>query len=228
MNASNSTSERFLVVIAGVFVSSLLLSNIIAGKLIAIAGVVLPAAVILFPISYVLGDVITEVYGFYRARTVIWTGLASNLLMAGVFTLAVALPYPEFWQGQEHYLKVLGMTPRIVAASLTAYFFGEWSNAVVLSKLKIISRGEKLWFRTILSSLVGEGIDTILFISLAFWGLVPLGVIKSMIVAQYIWKVTYEIVFTPITYLVVGWLKAKENIDIFDHGVSYNPFRFKI
>lgn len=145
------------------FVTCLLLANIIAGKLIQVFGIILPAAIIIFPITYILGDVFTEVYGFERTRLVIWMGFVANLLMMAVFTLTIILPYPDFWKDQTAYRLVLGITPRVVAASTIAYIAGEFSNSFILSRLKIFTRGKMLWVRTIGSTMVGEGIDTVLF-----------------------------------------------------------------
>jgi len=223
-NRSGEFSGLFLI-IACLFVTCLLLSNIIAGKLIMVRGLVLPAAVILFPVTYIFGDVMTEVYGFRRARLVIWIGFACNLLMALVFLATIALPAPGFWLGQSAYASVLGMTPRIVAASLLAYLLGEWSNAAILSRMKLITEGRWLWTRTISSTVVGEGLDTVIFIGIAFGGTMPLEVLGQMMLAQYLWKVVYEVLLTPVTYYVVGRLKDREDIDIFDSNVSYNPFR---
>ena len=223
-NRNGEFSGLFLA-IACLFVSCLLISNIIAGKLIAVHGLVLPAAVILFPVTYIFGDVMTEVYGFKRARLVIWIGFACNLLMALVFIATIALPSPGFWQGQSAYASVLGMTPRIVAASLLAYFLGEWSNAAILSRMKIVTDGRWLWTRTITSTVVGEGLDTVIFIGIAFGGMLTWPILGQMMLAQYLWKVSYEVLLTPLTYFVVGRLKAREDIDIFDNNVSYNPFK---
>jgi uncharacterized integral membrane protein (TIGR00697 family) len=146
---------------------------------------VLPAAVILFPLTYIFGDVLTEVYGFRKARLVIWTGFFCNLLMAAVFISVVALPSPSFWDGEKAFDYVLGLTPRMVAASLLAYFIGEWSNAVILSRMKIRTGGRRLWMRTIGSTIVGEGLDTVIFITLAFAGTFP-----TMVWGQMIWPST--------------------------------------
>jgi len=220
--------SRLYVIIGCLFVTCLLISNMVAGKLITVLGKALPAAVILFPITYIFGDVLTEVYGFKRSRLIIWTGFACNLLMAVIFMLVVALPYPEFWEQQEAYAVVLGMTPRVVVASLVGYFLGEFTNSAVLSKLKLLTRGKWLFSRTIGSTIVGEGIDTVVFITIAFAGTVSSSVLLSMIAAQYIFKVVYEILVTPLTYLVVGWVKKKEGVDVYDWGVKYNPFSLEI
>ena len=224
---SREVSPLF-VVLACFFVTCLLISNIIAGKLIQVFGAVLPAAVILFPVTYIFGDVLTEVYGFKRSRLVIWTGFATNVFMAVIFILAISLPYPGFWKNQDAYAAVLGFTPRVVAASLIAYFAGEFSNSVLLSKMKLLTRGRWLWTRTIGSTVIGEGVDTLLFISIAFGGLFPVAALLSMMVAQYLWKVGYEIMATPLTYLMVRWVKCKEGLDIFDYGVRYNPFDLEV
>lgn len=219
-------STLFLV-LTSIFITCLLLSNIIAGKLITLWGVVLPAAVIIFPITYLLGDIFTEVYGYERTRLVIWLGFAANILMSAIMVITIALPYPGFWTNQAAYETVLGFTPRLVFASLLAYLAGEFSNAFVLSKVKILTRGRFLWIRTIGSTLLGQALDTVVFITVAFVGLIPSSVLLGMILAQYIWKVLYEVVATPLTYLVVGWIKRKEGIDTFDYQANYNPFRWE-
>lgn len=219
-------SPLFLAEFA-LFLTSLLVSNIIAGKLIQVAGVVLPAAVILFPVTYILGDVFTEVYGFRRTRIVIWIGFAANLLMSALFLITIALPYPPFFQNQAAFATVLGMTPRIVAASLAGYWAGEFGNSIVLSRLKKTTGGRHLWMRTISSTVVGEGLDTVLFIAIAFWNTMPTADLFRMMLAQYLFKVLYEVLFTPVTYFVVGKVKKIEGLDTYDTGVVYNPFRLK-
>ena len=227
LREQNRPSYLF-VVIACLFVTSLLLSNIIAGKLITIGGMILPGAVILFPLAYIFGDILTEVYGYKRTRMVIWTGFACNILMVGVFFLVMAIPSPGFFEAEGAFATVLGMTPRIVLASLVAYLVGEFSNAAILSRMKILTRGKWLWTRTIGSTLVGEGLDTIIFITICFIGTVPNAVLMQMMLYQYLFKVAFEFVATPLTYAVVGWLKRMEGVDIYDHGVSYNPFQLDI
>ncbi|MGB4503390.1 MAG: queuosine precursor transporter [Syntrophaceticus sp.] len=228
MQKETRNVSSLYVVLGCLFVTCLLISNIIAGKLISVLGMVLPAAVILFPVTYIFGDILTEVYGFKRSRLIIWTGFACNLLMAAVFMLVVALPHPDFWQSQNAYQVVLGMTPRVVVASLIAYFLGEFCNSAVLSKMKLLTRGKWLFTRTIGSTIVGEGIDTAVFITIAFAGTVTVPVLFSMMAAQYAFKVLYEIAATPLTYLVVGWVKKKEEVDAYDWDVEYNPFSLEI
>ncbi|MGB5620686.1 MAG: queuosine precursor transporter [Desulfobacterales bacterium] len=227
LSSEQKISQPFLFITC-LFVACLLISNIIAGKLVQIWGVVLPAAVILFPLTYVFGDILTEVYGFRRARLVIWIGFIANILMAAVFIVTIALPHPAFWNEQSAFRTVLGFTPRLVAASLVAYWAGEFSNSIVLSKVKILTRGRWLWFRTIGSTVVGEGLDTLLFITIAFAGVLPAVVLFEMMLAQYVWKVGYEIAVTPLTYLLVRWLKRREGLDTYDQGIGYNPFRLEV
>ena len=225
MHRDDSSFSKLFIVLFGLFITCLLISNVIAGKLISIAGIVLPSAVILFPITYILGDVFTEVYGFRKTRLVIWGGFAANLIMSLVFIAAIALPSPSFFADSAAYAKVLGMTPRIVFASLVAYWAGEFANSIVLSLLKKTTRGKHLWMRTIGSTIAGQALDTALFIAIGFFGDVPLPVLFQMMIAQYLFKVSYEVVFTPLTYLIVGKIKKIEKIDTFDTGVAYNPFK---
>ncbi|TCL60302.1 hypothetical protein EDC14_103656 [Hydrogenispora ethanolica] len=220
-------SPLFLL-LTSTFVTCLILSNIIAGKLITVFGIPLPAAVILFPITYIFGDILTEVYGFERARLAIWCGFFANLLMAAVFMLTVVLPHPAFWKDQAAYQTVLGFAPRLVLASLLGYWGGEFANSVVLSKMKRLTRGRRLWMRTLGSTAVGEGIDTLVFITIAFWGLMPPPVLGTMILAQYLWKVCYEALATPLTYWAVNRVKRHEGLDVFDDSVSYNPFSLEV
>ncbi|MBW2355582.1 MAG: queuosine precursor transporter, partial [Deltaproteobacteria bacterium] len=212
------------VVLTAIFVACLLVSNLIAGRLIAIAGVALPAAVLIFPITYILGDVCTEVYGYRRARLVIWTGFAANCLMVTFALLTIAMPAPAFFEDQAAYATVLGQAPRMVLASLAAFWCGEFLNAFVLSVLKRATRGRHLWSRTIGSTLVGQAADTGIFLTVAFAGLIPWPVLVGMMGAQYLFKVGFEALCTPLTYAVVHWLKRVERVDAFDDGIRYNPF----
>jgi len=225
MHRDDSSFSKLFIVLFGFFITCLLISNVIAGKLISIAGIVLPSAVILFPITYILSDVFTEVYGFRKTRLVIWGGFAANLLMSLIFMAAIALPSPSFFADSAAYAKVLGMTPRIVFASLVAYWAGEFANSIILSLLKKAMKGKHLWVRTIGSTIAGQALDTALFIAISFFGEVPPAVLLQMMIAQYLFKVSYEVIFTPLTYLIVGKIKTFENIDTFDTGVAYNPFK---
>ena len=216
--------SRLFTALCVLYVTCLLLSNLIAGKLIVFGGFVLQAADLLFPLTYVLADVFTEVYGFRNSRFVIWLGFLCNFFAVGICLLAVGLPHPGFWTGQEAYETVFAMTPRIFGASLLAYLIGEFSNSVVLSKMKVAMSGRRLWVRTVVSSIVGEGLDTVIFTTLAFAGLVRTDVLVQMIALQYCWKLAYEVILTPVTYRVVGWLKAKERLDIYDRDIRYTIF----
>jgi len=211
------------MIIAVVYVTCLLLSNLIAGKMWAVTGsVTLPAAVILFPITYIFGDIFTEVYGFRNARAVIWLGFGCSFFAVVIYIITIALPHPDFWTNQDAYAAVMGTTPRVAAASFIGYLFGEFSNSMILSKLKVATKGKNLWLRTITSTIVGEGFDSAIFIVISFWGTMENSVLLSMILFQYLFKVCYEIIFTPATYAVVNWLKRKEDIDTYDYNVKYS------
>lgn len=222
----NTVSVIFMM-IAVIYVTCLLLSNIIAGKMWAVtSSVTLPAAVILFPITYIFGDVFTEVYGFKKARTIIWLGFACSFFAVAVYLITIALPHPGFFaESQAAYATVMGTTPRVAAASFIGYLFGEFSNSMILSKLKVATKGKKLWVRTILSTLVGEGFDSVIFVTVSFWGTMDNKTVLTMILFQYLFKVCYEVVFTPVTYAVVKWLKNKEGVDTFDYDIKYNPIK---
>ncbi len=216
----NGRSWRF-VAIAAVFVTTLVVSNVIAVKLVEVGGRVFPAALVLFPLSYVLGDVLTEVYGFREARRVIWLGFVCNLLAVGAIQVAIALPAAGFWtENQAAYETVLGTTWRIFAASLVAYLLGELANALVLARMKVATGGRFLWSRTIGSTLVGQGLDSVVFVTLAFAGTgAPL---VETILTTWLIKVAWETAATPATYAVVGWLKRREGVDVFERP-SLNP-----
>src|SRR5262247_4259319 len=199
-------SWRF-VTFAALFVTCLLTANIMAAKLISVGGVVLTAGIVVFPVSYIVGDVLTEVWGYAATRRVIWLGFGCNALMVLAIWLGGELPPAPFWRGQGAYEEILGHTPRILAASFVAYLVGEFANAFVLAKLKIATQGRWLWTRTIGSTVVGQALDTGVFISLAFAGTVPLGVLTQIIAGQWVFKVLYEAAATPLTYAAVAWLK---------------------
>ncbi len=218
-------SQTFMI-LGAVYVTCLLLSNLVAGKMWAVTGnITLPAAVVLFPVTYIMGDVFTEVYGFRNARTIIWVGFGCSFFAVLVYLITIALPHPDFWQNQEAFATVLGTTPRVAAASFIGYLFGEFSNSMILSRLKVATKGRNLWLRTILSTIIGEGFDSVIFIMISFWGMMDNHTIFTMILFQYLFKVCYEIICTPLTYAVCGWLKKKEGIDTFDEGIRYNVVR---
>ncbi len=223
MKDETKTVSKLFMSIAVIYVTCLLLSNLIAGKMWAVTGsITLPAAVILFPITYIFGDVFTEVYGFRKARTIIWLGFGCSFFAVAVYLITIALPHPGFWEGQEAYAAVLGTTPRVAIASFIGYLFGEFSNSMVLSKLKVATKGKNLWIRTILSTLIGEGLDSVIFVMISFWGTMDNSTVLHMILYQYLFKVCYEALFTPVTYAAVNWLKKKENADVFDYNIRYD------
>ncbi|MDO8688702.1 MAG: queuosine precursor transporter [Dehalococcoidia bacterium] len=215
-------SVWFVLVVAG-FVTCLVTANIIAVKLIDVFGQVLPAAVIIFPISYVFGDVLTEVYGYAQARRVIWLGFACNLIVVAAIWIAQVLPAASFWDGQAGYERILGYTPRLLGASFLAYLVGEFANSFILAKMKIATNGRWLWTRTIGSTLVGEALDSMIFVTLAFVGTIPADGLASAITAQWLVKSAYEAAVTPLTYGLVGFLKRREGMDVFDRETRFNP-----
>jgi hypothetical protein len=219
-------SHWFLLVVS-LFVTCLISSNIIAVKLVNIFGFVLPAAIILFPISYILGDVLTEVYGYHQARRVIWLGFFCNLVAVITIWIGQILPAASFWDGQTAYARILGYTPRLLLASFLAYLVGEFTNSFVLAKMKIATQGRWLWARTIGSTLVGQGLDSLVFMTLAFVGTIPLTALTGAIVAQWLSKSAYEAIVTPLTYGAVNFLKKKEGLDTFDYDTRFSPLLFR-
>ncbi len=214
------------VIVAGLFVTCLLVANIVAVKILALpAGLFVPAGVVIFPLSYLFGDVLTEVYGYAASRRVIWLGFLCNLIAVAAFLLAGALPAAPFWQGQAAYNTILGFTPALLIASFCAYLVGEFLNSFILAKMKIATRGRWLWTRTIGSTLVGEGADTLVFIILAFGvtGIFAPNQLMTAILVQWAFKVLYEVVATPLTYVVVNFLKRREGLDHFDTATNFSP-----
>ncbi|MBW2028141.1 MAG: queuosine precursor transporter [Deltaproteobacteria bacterium] len=218
-------SRRFVLLVA-LFVTCLITSNITAVKVIRIWGVVLPAAIFIFPFSYILGDVLTEVYGYRIARQVIWLGFLCNLIAVLGIWIGQIVPPAPFWDGQAAYERILGYTPRILAASFLAYLMGEFANAYVLAKMKVATKGRWLWSRTIGSTLVGQGLDSALFIGIAFWGEMPQRALLLAIVAQWLSKSVYEAAATPLTYAIVNYLKRRDGVDVFDYETHFHPLRF--
>lgn len=211
------------VVIVTLFITALITANITAVKLLGVLGFVLPAGVLVFPVSYICGDVLTEVYGYRVARRVIWLGFFCNLLAVVAIYLGGILPAAPFWQDQQAYETILGYTPRLLAASFLAYLVGEFANSYVLARMKVATNGRWLWSRTIGSTLVGQGLDSLVFIVLAFVGTIPLWAMVSAIVAQWLVKSAYEALATPLTYLVVNRLKRTEGVDVYDRDTRFNP-----
>lgn len=212
--------------LAGIlFTTCLLISNLISSKIISIGTLSVPAGVIIFPLAYILNDVITEVWGFGKARLIIWSGFAMNLIAVIFYTLAVQWPAASFWSGQESFSSVLGSTPRIAIASLTAYLFGSFVNAYIMSKFKLMTKGKGFTLRAIVSTLAGEGIDSLVFITIAFVGIIPVNQLIIMVVIQAAVKTVFEIVVLPLTIMIVNRIKTIEDTDAFDVNISYNPFK---
>ncbi len=215
-------SPRFVFIVA-LFITCLIAANITAVKLVTLFGLLLPAAIIIFPVSYILGDVLTEVYGYRQARKVIWLGFLCNLIVVAAIWFGQLLPAASFWDGQAAYERILGYAPRILLASFLAYLVGEFANAFVLAKMKIATRGRWLWTRTVGSTLVGQGLDSLVFITLAFAGTIPVGGLLVAIVTQWLAKSAYEAAATPLTYAAVNYLKRTEGMDVYDYDTRFNP-----
>ena len=232
--ALKGRSFRYFDFVMAAFVTILLLSNVIgAGK---VATIDLPgigewpfgAGILFFPVAYVIGDVLTEVYGYARARRCIWAGFAALLFMAFMAQVVVALPPADSWKGQAAYEAVFGQVPRIVLASMVAFWVGEFANSFVLAKMKIATRGRYLWTRTIGSTVVGQGVDSLIFYPLAFWGVWESKTLLIVLLTQWALKVAWEALLTPATYAVVGFLKRREGIDVYDSGTDFTPFRARV
>lgn len=227
--SNNSAVPRvtgLFVVLAAIFVTLLITSNIIAVKIVEIWGRVLPAAIVLFPITYILGDVLTEVYGFRFARRVILLGFLCNVVAVLGFWIGGLMPAAPFWQEQNSYDEILGYAPRLLIASFAGYLVGEFSNSIVLSRLKVVTGGRWLWTRTIGSTIVGQAADSGVFITVAFAGTLAGSNLIELLLTQWIVKVLYEVFATPVTYGVVGYVKAREGLDVYDYKISINPLSF--
>ena len=228
-----NVSQRFLV-IAVIFITCLITANIIAVKLITL-GIEpirhggfqfpgpLPAAIVIFPLSYIFGDIFTEVYGYRQARKIIWLGFLCNLVAVIAFWVAGRIPALDA-NVQGAYERILGYTPRLLVASFLAYLVGEFANSFILAKMKIMTKGHLLWTRTIGSTIIGEGLDATVFIVIAFGGKLPWALIGGIILTHWIVKTGYEVVATPFTYIVVNYLKRKEGVDTYDYDTDFNPF----
>ncbi len=229
------TGFKYFPYISIIFVTVLLISNIVAQKLVPVGPFIFTAGIFLFPVSYIIGDVLTEVYGFENARKIIWIGFGTSFFMVVIFWIVIKLPPAAGWNNQEAFNTVLYRVPRIVFASLTGYLAGEFVNSFILSKLKVLQKGRHLWIRTISSTIGGEAVDTILFVLIGFYGVFPMEVLITTIWSGYIFKVLYEAAATPLTYIVVNHIKRLEGrflelpgnrFEQFDNDVSYNPFKF--
>ena len=216
---------RYFDYVMAAFVSILLLSNLIgASKLATIQGYTFGAGILFFPLSYVIGDVLTEVYGYANARRCVWMGFAALLFMAFMSYVVVAMPAAEGWDGQAAYESVFGSTWRIVAASILAFWAGEFVNSFVLAKMKIWTAGKHLWMRTIGSTVFGQGVDSLIFYPVAFLGIWSTELVITVMFTNWGLKVLWEALLTPVTYAVVGWFKAREGVDVYDTGTDFSPF----
>lgn len=215
---------RHYEILVHAFVVVLLISNLVGQKITAIGPFRISGAQLLFPITYIFGDVFTEVYGYGASRRAIWIGFFASALLSVMGMVTVWLPAAPDWQGQQAFATVFGFVPRMVAASLAAFWCGEFANSIVLAKMKVLTGGRKLWMRTIGSTAVGQLVDTAVLMTLAFGGSLPLPLIANLIFSGYLGKVLYEAAATPLTYLVVNSLKRREGVDVFDRDVDFNPF----
>jgi uncharacterized integral membrane protein (TIGR00697 family) len=214
-------SHRLVIFIA-LFITCLITANVIAVKVISLGPFVLPAAVFVFPLSYILGDVLTEVYGYRMARRVIWLGFLCNLIFVFFVWVGQVLPAASFWEGQEAYQRILGYTPRLLAASFLGYLVGEFANSFILARMKVMTRGRWLWSRTIGSTIIGQGFDTSIFITVAFIGTPSF--VPIMILYHWLAKTIIEALATPLTYALVNRVKKREAIDTYDYDTKFNPF----
>lgn len=216
---------RYYDLVMAAFVAILLLSGIIgASKVSTLAGFTFGAGILFFPISYVIGDVLTEVYGFARARRVIWTGFAALIFAAFMSWAVVAMPPAESWTDQSAYERVFGQVPRIAFASITAFWVGEFVNSYVMAKMKVWTQGRALWTRTIGSTVVGQGVDSLIFYPVAFLGVWSNEAVVTVMITNWFMKVAWEAVLTPVTYVVVNTLKRAEGVDLFDTDTDFSPF----
>lgn len=216
---------RYFDYVMVAFVAILLLSNLIgASKLASLGGVTFGAGILFFPVSYVIGDVLTEVYGYANARRCVWAGFFALVFMAFMSFVVVSMPPADGWDGQAAYEAVFGSTWRIVLASVTAFWAGEFVNSFVLAKMKLLTGGKHLWTRTIGSTVFGQAIDSALFYPIAFLGTWTTSQVLTVMVTNWAMKVAWEAVLTPVTYAVVGWLKAREGVEVFDENLDFSPF----
>jgi hypothetical protein len=216
-----NVSHRFVIVTA-IFITCLITANVIAVKVVSLGFLILPAAIFVFPLSYIFGDILTEVYGYRWARKVIWLGFGCNLIFVFFAWVGQVLPPAVFWDGQPAYERILGYTPRLLAASFFGYLAGEFVNSFIMAKMKIWTRGRWLWSRTIGSTIVGQGLDSLIFITIAFIGTPAF--VPIMILYHWLAKTIIEAAATPLTYAIVNFLKKKEAIDTYDYETNFNPF----
>jgi hypothetical protein len=233
---SKARTYKYLDALTTAFVVILLVSNLVAQKICLLGPVAagswsigpfaVSGAVLLFPITYIFGDIFTEVYGYAASRRAIWLGFFGTALLYLVGAVVIKLPSAPGWQNQQAFTAVFGFIPRILAASLVAFWAGEFANSYTMARLKLVTDGRMLWTRTIGSTVVGQAVDTILVVTLTFGGIYPARVLENTMITGYLLKVGYEVIATPLTYLVINWLKRVEQSDAFDRHQSFNPFAF--
>jgi uncharacterized integral membrane protein (TIGR00697 family) len=220
---------RYYDFVMAAFCVVLVLSNVVgAAKVATLGGLAFGAGILFFPLSYVLGDVLTEIYGYARARRVIWAGFGATVFAAIMCWVIVIMPPAPGWEGQEVYEAAFGQVWRIVGASVIAFWAGEFVNSYVLARMKILTAGKHLWSRTIGSTVFGQGVDSLIFYPLAFLGVWTTEQVVTVMLTNWGLKVLWEVVLTPVTYAVVGFLKRREGVDVFDEGTDFTPFRTRV
>lgn len=222
--AEKTKEYKYYDLLCSIFIVVLVISNLVGQKICAFGPFRVSGAQLLFPLTYIFGDIFTEVYGYGGSRRVIWVGFAANALMAGLGNLIVALPAAPEWPNQQAFATVFHQVPRLVIASLIAYWCGEFANSYTLAKMKLLTGGKFLWTRTVGSTVVGQAVDTAIVMIVAFGGQLPAATIASLIFSGYFFKVAYEVLATPATYLVVNFLKRTEGLDTFDYKTRFTPF----
>jgi len=221
----NVAGARYFDLVAMAFVSVYLISQVSSAKLFVVGGLQLPGAAVVFPLSYIFGDILTEVYGYARTRRVIWAGFGAAIVLALVLWIVQELPPAPGWPDQAAYESILGVVPRMVLGSIVAYWAGEFANSYVMAKMKLLTEGRYLWMRTVGSTVVGQAVDSAVFISVAFAGRLPWGALLQIAATLYLFKVAYEVAATPLTYTIVRWLKRVEGVEVFDRTTDFSPFR---
>jgi uncharacterized integral membrane protein (TIGR00697 family) len=217
---------KYLDVLINIFVVVLVVSNLVAQKFTQIGTFKIGAALLLFPITYIFGDVFTEVYGYAASRRAIWTGFMASLVMTGMGLFAIWLPPAPDFKNQAAFVAIFGTMPRLVAGSLIAYWAGEFANSLTVAKMKLWTNGRFLWTRTVGSTIIGQAVDTTIVVGFIFYDQ-PIGTIANLIYSGYVFKVVYEVLATPLTYVIVNRLKRAEGVDFFDRSTNFNPFRLR-
>lgn len=222
---NKNTEYKYFHIVAMLFVASLLIANTLAVKIIQVGSFTLPAGILCFPIAYIINDTLTEVFGYEKTRSVIWWGFISLALMSLLYFIASKLTPAPFWKDQDAFERLFGFVPRLGVASFIAYLIGSFLNSWVLSRMKVRTKGKHLWARTIGSTIIGEGADSIIFNCVAFIGIFEFADVISIAFSGFILKTIFEVIMTPVTYLVVNWLKREEGVDKFDTAANYSPFK---